>query len=367
MTNYLKSNKLIAFAALAFFFFCGARLHAQVDFKPVFTTLRLEARADFDVNSIDNSLSYGFTGRYFNLHIGGNLNDKFTYYFRQRIVANPGSVSMFDNTDFLYLNYNPSKQWTFRLGKDALAVGGFEYDAPPINVLFNSYYWGVFYCFQLAATAAYNFSDGNQTVIAQVGNSPYIHYGSQYDNSLLSYNFFWSGRFGHFRTLYSCNFFQRDPDHFMNYIALGHEVEYEKWDLYVDFIHHANSTTQLFKNYGIISCANAYFNPNFSIFVKGGFEQNQDADEMSYFQLTGKSWDCLAVPGQNYTFAGIGFEIRPKACHDVRIHGFVADFKANQYIAATALHPAIENNSHNVNANLGITWDMNILQQLHRK
>ena len=142
---------------------------AQVDFTPIFTQIRLEARADFDyfhnttdVNPTAVENPYGFHGRYFNMVIGGPLGEKFSYFFRQRIIASPGSVSLFDNTDFLYINYMPSKNWMIRMGKDALAVGGFEYDAPPINVLFSTHYWDNFYCFQPALAAAYKTDDGKQ-------------------------------------------------------------------------------------------------------------------------------------------------------------------------------------------------------------
>ena len=71
--------------------------------------LMLEVRADltfnqpvttyaFEENQLGES-SYGFQGRYFNFHMGGNLAPNLSYYFRQGIVANPGSHTFFDNTD----------------------------------------------------------------------------------------------------------------------------------------------------------------------------------------------------------------------------------------------------------------------------
>ena len=221
----------------------------------MFTQIRLEARADFDYfhtenwNSTTNSTTtenpYGFHGKYFNFVVGGDLNDKFSYFFRQRIIAQPGHVSMFDNTDFLYLTYHPNKNWMFRLGKDALAVGGFEYDAAPIDVLFSTNYWDNFYCFQLGGAAAFKSDDGNHMLLAQVANSPYVYYGaplgtalgSEWRTGLLAYSLFWSGKMGHFNTLYSVNMFER-PDHgYMNYIALGNKLIYDRWDLYIDLLH----------------------------------------------------------------------------------------------------------------------------------
>ena len=157
---------------------------AQVDFTPIFTQIKLEARADFDYyhNTVKGDTlqenPYGFHGRYFNFVIGGPIGEKFSYFFRQRIIASPGDVSLFDNTDFLYINYAPTSNWMFRFGKDALAVGGFEYDAPPINVLFSTNYWDNFYCFQPSVAAAYRSDDASQMLLFQVGNSPYVHYGA---------------------------------------------------------------------------------------------------------------------------------------------------------------------------------------------
>ncbi len=331
--------------------------------------LMLEVRADltfnqpvttyaFEENQLGES-SYGFQGRYFNLHMGGNLATNLSYYFRQRIVANPGSHTFFDNTDFLYLDYRFHKNWSARIGKEALAVGGFEYDAPPIDVLYFSYYWDNFYCFQLAGSISFHSNNDKHHLTLQVGNSPYLHYGSTFKNSLLSYNLFWSGDFGHFKTLYSFNMFERKKGTFMNYIALGNKVDYEHFSIYLDLMHHAHSVNQLFKDFAVVGRADAKITPLANVFVKAGYEQNLDQDEIAHFNATGDLWDCLALPGQQYIYYGIGFEWRPKRCPDVRLHGFVTDYITNNdYVPY--LQPAEVLNEHNVYANVGVTWKIDI-------
>lgn len=352
---------------------------AQNDSVPLFTTLRMEVRADFDfqhdmlqmpngdLQHLENQ--YGFSGKYFNILVGGNIGKKVSYFFRQRVVANPGSVTFFDNTDFLYINYDINKNWSLRAGKEALAVGGFEYDAPPIDVLYSSYYWDNFYCFQLAGSAAFHSNDGNHTLIAQVGASPYLYYGSTFKNSLMSYNLFWSGTFGHFRTLYSINMFEREKGKFMNYIALGNKLTFKKWDWYVDFIHHATNTEQLMKNFAVITCANVYFNDYVNLFVKGCYEQNLDKKEIEHYVKTDELWDCLAIPGQQYYYAGLGVEIRPKACTDVRIHAFVADFCSRQNATQIANGGSMDDvpTKHSLKASVGLTWNINFLKYLKNK
>ncbi len=327
--------------------------------SPVFNQLRLEARADFDYQHLDDnglvSNPYGFHGKYFNLIIGGNLSDKFSYFFRQRVVANSGNVSLFDNTDFLYVNYAHNQNWMFRLGKDALAVGGFEYDAPPIDVLFTTNYWDYFYCFQIAASATYKSNDGNQMLMAQVANSPYVHFGGPaWESGLLSYNLFWSGTFGHFRTLYSANLFERTDNKYMGYIALGHKLTYDRWDVYVDLIHHSLAADDWGKNFAVISCLNFLVTDDLNLFIKGGYEQNLSNVDM--INVGGIGLDCLAEAGHTYTTYGLGFEYRPKICKDVRLHGFVANREVHVQDAAGVE----QSHTSRLTANAGVTWHMNI-------
>ena len=358
------TKKVLLVAVLLF----AGRANAQVVFSPVFTQIRLEARADFDYFHINNddtlSDPFGFHGKYFNFVVGGDLNDKFSYFFRQRIIAENGSVSFFDNTDFLYLTYHPNKNWMFRLGKDALAVGGFEYDAAPIDVLFSTNYWNNFYCFQLGAAAAYKSDDGNHMFLAQVANSPYVYYNADYPNGfnpgkqwrmgLLAYSLYWSGKFGHFNTLYSANMFERPDNGFMNYIALGHKLIYDRWDLYLDLIHHALASDDWGKNFAAVICFNFHITDDFNIYAKGAFEQN--LSEVDFLSVQPYDLDVLIGKGNKFLFYGFGFEYNPSFCKDVRLHGVLSYCDNN-----------IEDKDGNkqsftktLTANIGITWHMNI-------
>jgi len=348
---------------------------SQVDFTPIFTQIKLEARTDFDYYHETNSRNYdvlnpyGFHGRYFNFVIGGPLGEKFSYFFRQRIIASPGSVSLFDNTDFLYINYTPSPNWMLRFGKDALAVGGFEYDAPPINVLFSTNYWDNFYCFQPAVAAAYKTDDANHMLLFQVANSPYVHYGAdlgyglgnEWKSGLMSFNLFYSGKVGHLKLLHSVNMFQRPDRKFMNYIAIGHELEYEHWDIYLDLIHHANGLEDWGNNFAVVSCANVYFNKEWNIFVKGAYEQNHSDNALPGFGIGNNIdlgyYDIFCQTGSSHLTYGLGMEYHPKVNPDFRLHAFVANRRT-----AT---PDVVTNS--LRANIGITWSMEIYRMLKQR
>ena len=84
------------------------RAQAQTDWGSVFNKFKLEVRADGEYTTTDTTPNLGFHGKYFNFMLGGDLGGGFSYYFKQRVVADPGTVTFFDNTDFLYLDYRPN-------------------------------------------------------------------------------------------------------------------------------------------------------------------------------------------------------------------------------------------------------------------
>lgn len=355
--------------------FISVLSQAQVNFDPIFNQFRLEARADFDFNKPSDNLAdvlgndlispnsydakYGMHGRYFNLIAGGTFGEKFSYFFRQRVVANSGSVNLFDNTDFLYVNYMPTKNWTIRLGKDALAVGGFEYDAAPIDVLFSTYYWDNFYCFQPAAAAAYKTNDGHHMFMGQIGNSPYVftNGGASWDDGLLAYSLYYAGDFGHYKMLSSVNWFQRPDRGFLNYIAIGQKLQYTKWDIYLDLIHHAMTSNDWGNNFAVVSCANWYVHPNLSFFIKGAYEQNFSESALGGYPTTGM-FDILSEEEHSYCTYGLGMEYRPEICPSFRLHAYVANRTTTQalYSLGEEYHGDLVKNSLMVNC--GISWNM---------
>lgn len=370
----MKTKKLLFVAMLWALLAAANQTYAQGSAADFLNVLRLEARADFEFDHLHTHTfgpmgsglldenPYGFSGKYFNIHMGGDLGGGFTYYYRQRIVANGGSVKFFDNTDFLYLNYVANKNWSFRLGKDALTVGGYEYDAAPIDVLFNGYYWDWYYCFQLAASAAYHSNNGNHTLMFQVATSPYSHTGSAYgEKNLLAYNLYWSGNMKHFHTLYSIGVFEREQGTFVGNVALGNKLVYDKWDWYVDLMSRCTSTSQLTSNWSVISRFGIHANDNLTVFVKGGYEQNKNEEEWDAYVNGDLPWDCLAMPGQTFGFYGAGVEYRPAKCKDVRFHAFVANFETGNATTTDNAYTDVD-----LRVNVGLTWNMNILKMLNK-
>ncbi len=342
----LKINKLFAIGLMACMLLGSTKVLAQNNSNVEINTLRLEARADFFYD--DESEQYGFAGRYFNLHMGGKLSDKVSYYFRQRIIANPGSSQFFDNTDFLHISYMPNQNWRFRLGKDAIAVGGFEYDAAPIDVYYNSISWDNFYCFQLGAAATYFSNDGKHSFTANIANSPNNGFASYPWNSL-SYNLLWSGNMGNWQTLYSVNLFEREQhaacDNLI-YVALGNRVAFDNWSLYVDLMAHFADNDICYQ--GVVARFDYHLNNNWNLFAKTSYEHNE-----------GNPADLFFFGKGTRTVAGVGFENHPIYCPSLRYHALVAYNQMDSYIySPTWSYPY----GKGVMINMGISWNIDCMK-----
>lgn len=362
--------------------------------KHHFTTLSFEARAELeylgtyqwqnsfnyivDHYKMDNTgwnSNYGFHGQYFNFLLGGDIGDHISYFFRQRIIPKAGSVSFFDNTDFLYLQYRFNDQWAIRLGKEALYVGGFEYDAAPIDVYYYTYFWGTIHCFQLGISASYTDKKKKNKIVFQFANSPYIYYegtGTEWKKGLFSYNLYWNGNYGPFTALYSLNFMEYKRGSFVNYISLGNKLSFNKWSIYVDYMNRAASFRKFLHDFSLVGRLDWHVSPSVNLFVKGGYEQNlaedystvQYDDAGTYIgRFVNDAMDVMVPPEHIYHFYGIGIEIRPLAYQDLRIHAFVA----NSVLSQPEIWPDeffTYGRHGSLQVNVGATWKINFLKYL---
>ena len=353
------------------------------NFKHSFTTFHLEARAELDYLGSytmkpafdgfntqyyyhwdDNH--YGFHGKYFNFLLGGNIGDHISYFIRQRIIPKPGTVNLFDNTDFLYLQYRFNKNWSLRVGKEALYIGGFEYDAPPIDVYFQTNFWSQIYCFHVGVSGTYTDNSGKNKLTFQFANSPYIYYtgeGNEWTKGLFSYNLFWNGNFDWFSTLYSVNLVEYECGKFINYISLGNKFTFNKWQFYIDYMNRAVSFDKFFNDFTVVGRLDWKVCNSVNLFAKAGYDQNFAEDRLV---LHGK--DMMMTPGAQYYFYGLGVEIRPLKYQDLRIHAFVANntLRYPEYISPVDIYAPLMKFS-TLNVNVGATWRINFLNFLPDK
>lgn len=348
--------------------FSSHLLMAQSDSIPIFTRFKLETRFDFDYShNFENRMTetgelfesddYGFTGRYFNLILGGNINEHFSYFFRQRIIPKEGMPNLFDNTDFLYLTWKINKNFSITAGKQCLHIGSFEYDAPPIDVYMPTEFWNQVYCFQLGVAATYTDDEGKNSVVVQMTNSPNVYDGTIaeriFGRGLFAYNLAWYGNFNHFKTIYSVNMIEYERGKFVNYISLGNKLDFDHWSFYLDYMNRAASFNRFFADFTLVGRLDVKLGKSFVVFAKGGHDQN-NAELLG----TEKPKDMMVKPGYSYSFAGLGLEYRPANYRDLRVHAYML-YRTSRVIEPT---PADDYLGETWSANVGLTWDLNFLR-----
>ena len=115
----------------------AAALHAQTIHVD---DISIEARATFHQETREGVYGTHFQGDYLNLNMSGALSDKISFRIRQRLNKKIDDTNPFNATDFLWIRWRMAPKWSFTFGKQAILVGGYEFDAAPIDV----YYYSAF-------------------------------------------------------------------------------------------------------------------------------------------------------------------------------------------------------------------------------
>ena len=327
------------------------------------TKLRFEARTDFDGFSDDGNIKSGFTGKYLNLILCGDLTDNLFYAYRQRINNIQSQSQFFDATDYLYLGWRITKNLTLTAGKEIVAIGGMEYDLAPIDVYFNSRFWDNIACFRFGTNLEYTTNDRKNTFVLQFTNSPFdnsIVYGSLYN-----YSFLWRANFKHFTPICSVNMFELKKGTFLNIIALGTGFEFGPVVGYFDAQNRAHGDNDVFlgKDITIIGRVGVNFwNNKMQIFVKGGTDINDSND---YTNGSDPVLDPLVYPGTDVLFYGGGIEYWPlQGKNDIRIHAFfaVSDVRQEGFVYDGTLNISTVNEI-SYQANFGLTWRLKFIEK----
>ena len=129
-------------------------------------SLRFNTRADFDYEYFDNNSindRSGFAGKFLNIMLDGKINDKFEYHWRQRLNRTNFTSNFFEATDWAYLSYHINNNFTLSVGKQVVAIGGFEYDYAPIDVYFYSDFCDSMpSCYEFGTSLTWNNNTHNQ-------------------------------------------------------------------------------------------------------------------------------------------------------------------------------------------------------------
>ncbi len=285
---------------------CAAQPATAADNILPHMDIALDMRADWAYDAVHGEeSSSGFHGRYFNLHFNATITDGLTFHWRQRLNKFKDTENdVFSATDWAYLQYQPSSNFAFSAGKEVVLMGGYEYDAAPIDVLFASNFWNNIACYQFGATASYISKNGRHTLSAQVTNSPYQDLGS----SCYAYNLFWSGNLGFYNTLWSVNMIEYKRGSYANIISLGNRFDLGNCRIELDVMNrYVPHHKYWFSDYTLVGKVEYRVSPIVTLMAKGGKD------------------DLHAMPGTldyvNKEFVGGGLELYPlHGSRNLRLH-----------------------------------------------
>ena len=331
------------FCGIVAFLFAGNVATAQ---ENPHVNLRIESRGDYQYENIgDNTVdaNSGFRGKQLNLRLNGNINDSWSYAYRQRMGKPNGDASYFDAVDHINLTYTTGA-WAFTGGKQTVAVGGYEYDRAPIDFYFGSEYWYNMDCYQWGVSAKYNLgTESNDALTLQVVQSPF----RSVNPSMLSYNLMWAGSYGWLDILHSVNVAEYLPGKYVNFIALGHQFNMGDFALQLDWMNRADMNNFDFYDFSVMADLSWHASENLNVFGKATYDVNKD-----------NVADLCVFSGTELTRVGAGVEYFPiKDSRDLRFHAAYSYAWGKNGNAGGTVFDAQSFVS------IGATWQMNILKR----
>lgn len=283
---------------------------------------RGEWQSAFDTrNDADDEEAYksGFAGKYLQFYLDGNITDGLSYHYRQRLNRLNDIDALFKSIDKAYMQYDFKSGWNVAAGKFPLAIGGWEYDAAPIDIYFSTEFWNQVYCFQLGIRGGYNFKDGRNSIVAEIANSPFNPVEKGMSNSMYSYSLLWYGNFGVFSSSYSVNVFEVEDGTYLGQIALGNRFIAGPMTIDFDWMQRFHDNDNMFGDFSGVLCVKGDVLGWANIFGKVDYDQNRTNlfDEMSW-----KEPYWISYNDQILTY-GIGVEVFPiKKQRFLRLHAF---------------------------------------------
>ncbi|MBD5203700.1 MAG: porin [Bacteroidales bacterium] len=302
-------------------------------------------RVDWQLDNVDShtvNSNTGFEAKYLGFRIDGIITDGLTYSWRQRLNKAHSDGAFLNATDWIYLNYAVDG-WNFQAGKEVVAIGGWEYDRHPIDVLGGSVFWNNIPCYDLGVSVGYNLTSSDCLTL-QATQSPFF---TKENRNLYAYNLMWSASHGVFHPLWSANMVEYDKGKYISYLALGNRFDVENVSLELDFMNRAASgQTYFFKDCSVMAELGWRPDPRWRIHGKYTYDVNR----------THKNADYAVTPGTELSMIGGGVEFYPLRLKrtDLRLHA------ACYYSWGTNANTADLMQDKTVFFNVGLTWHMNV-------
>ena len=302
--------------------------------------LYFDMRASFHQDITDGQYNSQVIGEYLNFQMLGHITPTIDYRIRQRLNKKVfDERNMFNATDFMYVNWHATERWSFLVGKDVVLIGGYEYDAAPIDVYYYSQFCNnIYQAFTFGATASYQFAEGQQ-LVGQVCNSP-LSLGFQ---NIYAYNLAWNGQFAPWwKTIWSVNFVEDIDKRMVNYVALGNHFIFRDVIFDVDLMNRSGFGQQNFLLSDMSLISKIIWSVGaWNICAKAGYETNDIAN----VDPQGRPYDLVIAPGTEYIYAGCGLEWFPLGRDNLRLHGVYY----------------WDNAERRNNIELGITWRVDVI------
>ena len=315
--------------------------------------IQLDARGSYKREYVDGhavNQNSGFKGDLIDVVINGNLSSRFGYMYRQRLNGINKDRTFFEATDFLYLRYQATRHMAILGGKWALMLGGWEFDAKPIDVFqLNEYAYHI-PCYEWGVNMILNTDNGKDQWVAQVCESPFrkIYEDAKGQSAdMYAYNLIWYGHHGRLHTIWSTNLIEYAPGHYSHFISLGNKVNIaDKVDCYVDIQNRA-STGQRFLLSDCSIYGKVMYRPTekLDVYARVGYDVNQ----------SGTDKDQTLSDGTEITTVGGGVNYYPLKDKTLRFHATY-----NYSFGKNTTPEAFLQNKQSL-IDVGMSWAMKVL------
>lgn len=276
----------------------------------------------------------------------GNIGEHFSYSMCNHWLSTDpkslykNSFRSDDNNwvDWLTLSYSVGN-FTFSLGKDMMAIGGYELDAMDVDSHINlsSGFWNNIAIYQWGGKVEYSPTESS-TLAFHFTTSPFAE--RPFAGKLFTYSLYWSGEYGCFSPIWSANFMEYERGRFISIISLGNRFDIGDFAIELDYMNRASSAKRFFdQEMSLIGKLSYNLKDKAEFFIKGGYEfRHGDEDMFGYgddWEIDGSIVPSGILRNKDYAFYGAGIHYYPlRNSKDLRLHVVAA---ANNYSNDVAL------------------------------
>ena len=216
----------------------------------------------------------GFKGKYLMFLVTGNINEKFSYVYKQRLNEIHKNANFFDGTDQLKLMYRFNKKWDITAVKMSMAFGSYEYQYDPMDMYMYSEWGNSIPCYKFGASLGWN-AGANDRFELQFHESPF----DKRHMDLYAYSLAWYGTHKALKTVYTANVLEYQPGEFIYYLGLGHHLDLGNFAVEFEYLNRATKNHAFFfKDYSIVGQVAYRPTDRWNVYAKATYGYNNTGD-----------------------------------------------------------------------------------------